>query len=57
LLKTSTTRDFVEYIIRKRTKAPSYHAIGNSFLLIEEEKHGTEIYKKLIHNDVSFLKL
>lgn len=55
LLKTSSTKDRIEKLYDYYNFRPSPYAIGSSFLSIEEEKHGKEIYKKLIHGDTSFL--
>ena len=54
--KVKSSRDFAELSFRCSSGSPSPHAIGNSILLMEEAKHGKGIYKKLIHNDTSFLE-
>lgn len=55
LLKTRSIRDQFENDYLHLCRRPTIHATGNAILSIEEEKHGKEIYKKLLHGDTSFL--
>ncbi len=53
--KTSREKYELAHRLNHLDAQPSKYAMGNTFFLIAKEKFGDEVYKKLIHNDISFL--